>query len=181
MHRNRKASSQHYSVWYSLQSGKKCFEAYPMYTRRSRCQDHLALGGRSLKDLTKYPFVPFTPMQWFWLWQQHSATETLKSGSLLVQKRVSAFWLFRLFGKHPRVCGELSYITGAICDFAVWSHQQPRRHQSGQETPLCAKREVGRKHSTDESSPGTAHQAGSLSSWLLLGTSDDFKPWSSMP
>ena len=59
----------------------------------------------------------------------------------------------RLFGKHPRVCGELSYITGAICDFAVWSHQQPRRHQSGQETPLCANRQVDRKYSTNESSP----------------------------
>ena len=37
--------------------------------------------------------------------------------------------------KHPRVGGEFSYITGAICDFAVWSHRQPRRHQPGQETP----------------------------------------------
>ena len=63
-----------------------------MYTRRSRNQDHLALEGRSPKDLTKYPFVPLTPLQWFWLWQQLSATETLKSGSLLVQERVSAFW-----------------------------------------------------------------------------------------
>ena len=85
--------------------------------------------------------------------------------------------------KHLRDGEEFSCITGAICDYAVWSHQQPRRHQSGQETPLCAKRQVNRKtfHRRKQSSPGTAHQAGSLSGWLLLGTSNDSKPWSSMP
>ena len=72
----------------------------------------------------------------------------------------------RLFGKHLRVGEEFSYITGAICDFAVWSHQQPRRHQSGQETPLCAKRLVNRKtfHRRKEplysKSSGQFYQAG---------------------
>ena len=76
--------------------------------------------------------------------------------------------------KHPRVGGEFSYITGAICDFAVWSHRQPRRHQPGQETPQHKK--AGRsKTFTDESSPCTPHQAGSQSSWLLLGISDELQ------
>ena len=40
---------------------------------------------------------------------------------------------------------------------------------------LSTKRQVDRKHSTDESSPCTPHQAGSQSSWLLLGISDELQ------